>query len=248
MQSLFQILLYQPIYNAMVGLYALIPDMGVVILILTILIKLALYPLTKSSLTSQKALLDMQPKIDALKKEHKEDPQRMSQELMKLYKENKVNPMSSCLPLLIQLPIFLALFWVLRDGFNPEQFTLLYAFVPVPESINPISLGFVDLSKPNVILALLAGVAQFWQAYMMSRKRAPQKSGEGSKDENMLAMMNKQMLYVMPAVTTLIGFQFPGGVTLYWFLSNLFMALQQQLLYRKKKDPDVIEGQIVETK
>lgn len=247
MQALFEAILYQPIYNAMVALYHIIPDIGIVIFILTLIIKLVLYPLTKSSLTSQKSLMEMQPKVEEIKKKYKEDQQQMAQELMKLYKENKVNPMASCLPLLIQIPVFLALFWVLRDGFNTEKFELLYSFISAPEAINPISLGVIDLSQSSIVLALLAGAAQFGQAYTMNRRRAPKKAKSGADDENMLSMMNKQMLYVMPVVTVLIGAQFPGGVTLYWFFNNLFMAGQQYFLYRDVKH-EKEEQVVIDTK
>lgn len=239
--KLFQMFLYQPIFNAFVGLYNFIPDIGVAILLLTLIIKLLLYPFTKSSIDSQKKLADLQPKLQELKEKHKGDQQTLAQETMRLYKEDKVNPLASCLPLLIQLPIFLALFWVLRDGFGNANFSLLYSFVKNPESINPISLGFLDLSKQSIVLALLAGVAQFWQAKMTQTKQAPKKAGEGAKDENMLAVMNKQMLYFMPILTVFIGFSLPGGVTLYWFLSTLFTALQQLIMIKKNNKTKVLQ-------
>jgi YidC/Oxa1 family membrane protein insertase len=113
--------------------------------------------------------------------------------------------------------------------------------------MNLISLGFLNLGKPNVYLAVLAGLAQFWQAKMMMTKRPPI-STPGSKDESMAAIMNKQMLYFMPALTVFIGLSLPGGLTLYWFVLTLLTALQQILTFRKKKsstNPPVIEGQLV---
>ena len=245
MKALFEALLYQPIFNSFVGLYDIIPDAGVAILIITVVIKGALYPLTKKSIAAQKSLQDIQPKLEDVKKEYKGDQQRIAQETMKLYKENKVNPLGSCLPILIQLPIFLALYWVFQGVFTTDSFDLLYSFIPHPGSINPISLGFINLAVPNIILALMAGAAQFWQAKTMSRKKAPKKAGEGAKDENMMAMMNKQMLYFMPVITVFIGFQLPGGVMLYWFLSTLVTALQQQIMFKKKDDSKIIEGEII---
>lgn len=248
MKELFQVILYQPIFNGFVGLYNIIPDIGVVILIVTIIIKLTLYPLTAKSIAAQKSMTDLQPKLEALKKKYKGDQQKIAQETMKLYKENKVNPLGSCLPLLIQLPIFLALYWVLRAGLTTDNFDLLYPFIASPGHINPISLGIIDLAQRSVVLAFLAGGAQFWQAKMMMRKKPPKAAGEGGKDENMMAMMNKQMLYFMPVLTVIIGFQLPGGLTLYWFLSTLLMALQQLFMFKKKKDggdSGVVEGEVV---
>ncbi|MFH1286511.1 MAG: YidC/Oxa1 family membrane protein insertase [Candidatus Magasanikbacteria bacterium] len=249
MREIFEAVLYQPIFNAFIGLYDLIPDVGIAILILTVVIKLALYPMTKKSIVAQKSLQDIQPKLDIIKKEHKGDQQTIAQETMKLYKEHKVNPFGSCLPILVQLPIFLALYWVLRSALTDPNFELLYSFIPRPESIKALSLGFLDLAGPNIFLAVAAGAAQFWQAKTMSTKKAPKKAGDGAKDENMMAMMNKQMLYFMPVLTVFIGFQLPGGVMLYWFLSTLITALQQQLMIGKKeKKEGVIEGEIIEEK
>jgi len=254
MTEFFQTILYIPLFNGFVGVYALIPDVGIVILIITVLVKLALYPLNTSSIQAQRSLQELQPKLDALKKKHKDNQQVLAQETMKLYKEHKVNPLGSCLPLLIQLPIFIALYWVLQAGLTTDDFSILYSFVPNPGSINPISLGLFDLSKPQIVLALLAGGAQYWQAKSLSRKKPPKAAGEGGKDESMAAMMNKQMLYFMPVITVVIGTQLPGGLSLYWFLSTLFMALQQVIL-SKKKDKETppsspsssgaIEGEIV---
>lgn len=247
MVQIFQTILFQPIFNGFVALYNVIPDAGVVIFIMTLIIKLALYPLTSKSIKAQKALSELQPKLEALKKKYKDNQQQLAQETMKMYKENKVNPLGSCLPLLIQLPVFLALYWVLRDVLAYEKMEVLYRFVTQPETINPISFGLFDLGNPNVYLALLAGVTQFFQAKMFARRRAPDTAGEGSKDENMMSMMNKQMLYFMPIMTVFIGLKLPGGLALYWFISTLFTLLQQRVVFRDapgKKDDNVIEGKI----
>lgn len=234
MNNLFQTIFYQPILNLLVFLYNNLGDLGLAIVFLTLIIKLILLPLSKKSIKSQKALQDLQPKIDELKAKFKGDKQAMSVALMALYKQNKVNPFSSCLPLLIQLPFFIAIFKVFRDGFAQNHLDLLYPFVGNPEVINTVSFGFFDLSQRSIILAILAGAAQFWQGKMMIAKK-PEVNTEGSKDENMLSIMNKQMLYIMPGVTVLIGLSFPAGLTFYWFLTTLFTALQQKLVFRSSK-------------
>lgn len=249
MLQFFNTILYQPIFNGFVALYNLIPDVGIVILIITIIIKLALYPLTKSSIKSQKALTDLQPKLEEIKNKYKGEQQKIAQETMKMYKDNKVSPFASCLPLLIQMPILIALYYVLQRGLTSDNFEALYPFVTNPVHINTISLGFLDLSKVNYVLPFLAGAAQWWQAKMMMRKQPPKNAGAGAKDESMMAMMNKQMLYFMPALTVIIGFQLPGGLILYWFLSTLLTALQQLVVFKKNgvdkpKDKAVIEGKV----
>ena len=256
MLGFFHTILYQPIFNLFVGLYNIIPgnDVGVVILLITILIRLALYPSTNKSIKAQRNLQELQPKMEEIKKKYANDKQKQTQATMELYKNNKVNPMSSCLPMLIQLPILIALYMVLRDGLASTNIAQnLYSFVPNPGTIKSISFGFFDLSKPNIVLAVLAGVAQFVQAKTLSRKQAPKTAGTGSKDENMMSMMNKQMLYFMPVLTIIIGLQLPAGLTLYWFFSTVLMAAQQLILNKKDQakvstDGKVIEGEIIDSK
>ncbi|PIZ95598.1 MAG: hypothetical protein COX81_00490 [Candidatus Magasanikbacteria bacterium CG_4_10_14_0_2_um_filter_37_12] len=248
MQALFQTILYQPIFNVFVGLYNLIPDVGITIFILTVVIKMALFPMTNKSIKAQKDMQDLQPKMEKVKQDHKGDQQRIAQETMKLYKEHKVNPLGSCLPLLIQLPIFIALYYVLRDGLANQHFDLLYSFVTNPGEISPMTLGLFDLSHRSVILAVLAAGAQFWQSKRMMTKKPPKNAGAGAKDEKMSTMMSQQMTYFMPFITLVIGIQFPGGLTLYWFLSTLLMAIQQEIIFRKKGPDDgkgIIEGEVV---
>jgi YidC/Oxa1 family membrane protein insertase len=255
MIEIFNIILYKPIFNIFIGLYDLIPDAGIAILIITALIRLVLYPMTSKSIKAQRSLQELQPKMNEIKEKYKKDKQKQTQALMELYKTNKVNPMGSCLPMLIQLPILIALYMVLRDGLTAVDVSSnLYSFIPSPGKVNSITLGFIELAKPNIVLAIMAGAAQFWQAKTMSRKQAPKAAGKGAKDENMMAMMNKQMLYFMPALTVIIGMGLPAGLTLYWFFSTVMMALQQMILNKRSDDKDgddkkkdgVIEGKIVE--
>lgn len=245
MKALFTTLIYQPIFNLFVGLYWLVPDMGAVILIVTVISKLALYPLTTKSIKAQKALTELQPKIEAIKKEYKDDQQKMASETMRLYREHKINPLSSCLPILIQLPIFIALYWVLQAVLKSDQFDLLYPFIQNPGTIKTVTLGFLDLHKPSAVLAVLAGLAQYWQARTMIKKRPALATTDENKND-MSAMMNKQMLYFLPAITVIVGWQLSAGLTLYWFLSTVLTALQQIVVLRHDKPKDgVIDGKIV---
>ena len=249
MISLFHTVLYQPIFNLFVWLYNVIPghDVGLVILAITVLVRLALYPLTSSSIKSQRALQDLQPKMAAIKLEYANDKQKQTQAIMELYKNNKVNPLASCLPMLIQLPILIALYKVLQDGLHSKNLAdSLYSFIANPGSINQISLGFLNMAESNKVLAVLAGIAQFFQAKTMMRKSPPAQAGEGAKDEAMMAMMNKQMLYLMPVMTVLIGFNLPGGLTLYWLFGTLLMVAQQLWLSKKYQAKDgIVEGELV---
>lgn len=253
--GIFNELLYKPIYNLLVGLYNVLPghDLGLAIILLTIIVRLVLYPLTNSSIKAQKSMQELQPKLNEINKQYKDDAQKRAQAMMELYKTHKVNPLTSCLPVLVQFPFLIALFLVLRDGLASTNLTAnLYSFVYNPGTLQTLSAGFLDLSKANYVLAVLAGLAQFIQAKAMSTKPAPKEAGEGAKDENMAAAMNKQMMYMLPVLTFVFGLQFPAGLTLYWFFSTVLMIVQQWIVKRssKKTPPStpqakVIEGQIV---
>ena len=248
MASLFHTILYQPLFNLFVGLYNILPghDLGLVILAVTILTRVILYPLTAASIKAQKNLQDLQPKLDAIKKEFKDDKQKQAQATMELYKNNKINPFTSCLPMLVQLPLLLALFWVMQDGLASKNVAQnLYPFVSNPGTLNIMSFGLLNLAVPNVVLAILAGIAQFFQAKMLSRKTPPKEAGAGAKDEDMAAVMNKQMLYVMPVMTALIGFRLPAGLSLYWFFSTVLMVLQQWYVF-KKSNPEAAKEVVKE--
>lgn len=250
--SIFHTILYRPLFNFFVELYNILPghDVGLVIVVITILLRLVVYPLTSSSIKAQRSMQELQPKLEALKKEYKDDQQKMAQATMELYRNNKINPLSSCLPLLIQLPILLALYWVMRDALTSTNLaTELYSFVANPGTINPLTLNRFNLLNPSIWLAVLAGLAQFLQAKTMSRQMPPKNAGEGGKDESMAAMMNKQMLYMMPVMTVLIGATLPAGLTLYWFWSTILMAAQQYYMtYKDKKETEnngVLEGEVI---
>lgn len=235
MTSLFTTILTQPILNLLLWLYDVIPgrDIGVAIIALTIIIKALLYPLAKKQIKQQKMLQDLQPKIEALRNKYKDDKETQARELMALYQAEKVNPASSCLPLLIQLPIFIALLHVLQSVLGTQDFQLLYPFVAHPGTIQLTLFNGIPLDKPNIPMAIIAGFVQYWQArQMIARGGAKQpptnvKGSEGTKDESMAAMMNKQMMYVMPIMTIVIGFSLPGGLTLYWLTMSVLTVIQQ---------------------
>ncbi|MFA4954302.1 MAG: YidC/Oxa1 family membrane protein insertase [Patescibacteria group bacterium] len=252
MIALFNLIIFQPLLNLLIWLYHVIPgsDFGFAIIALTILVKLVLYPLSASQIKQQRALQELQPKMDEIRKRLKDDKEAQAKELMELYRREKVNPAASCLPLLIQLPIFIGLFQALREGLSSHSLNLLYPFIANPGVVNKMFLGFVDLSQPNYILAILGGAVQFWQSWQLFRKPSPTtpppadvKGQAGTKDESMAAMMNKQMMYVMPIMTVVIGFTLPGGLTLYLLVMSL-LTVAQQALFLKKPQPPKAEAQL----
>lgn len=223
MREFFYTVLYEPLFNFLIWLYDVIPghDLGIAIIILTLIIKLILFWPALKALRSQKALQDIQPRIEEIRKKYADDKEELGRQIMQFYKENKVNPFSSCLPLLIQLPILWALFRVFFGGLETDPTTgllmadqLEHLYAPLRDiySTVPVEshfLGIIDLAgsknATSLVLAALAGIVQFLQTKMLMSKRAPVKS-EGAKDENMAAALNKQMLYVMPVITVIFGY------------------------------------------
>ncbi|MFA5124821.1 MAG: YidC/Oxa1 family membrane protein insertase [Patescibacteria group bacterium] len=235
--NIFNLICYQPLLNLLVFVYNTIPghDIGLVIIILTLLIKLALYLPSRSTIKAQQSLQELQPKIDEMKEKYKDDKERQAKEMMNLYKEHKINPLSSCLPLLIQLPFLIAIYQVFNTGLRNGSLSLLYPFITNPGHINSLAFGFLDMAKPQWILAVLAGAAQYWQASMMIAKR-PVIKNKDSKDEDMSAIMSRQMTVMMPLMTIVIGWSLPSGLVFYWLLLTVFTSLQQ-LITKKKMIP-----------
>jgi YidC/Oxa1 family membrane protein insertase len=238
-QTFFITYFFQPILNLVIFLYNIVPghDLGVTIILLTVIIKAVLLPLSKSSIKSQKALQDLQPKVEEVKKKYANNKEEMGKAMLDLYKQQKVNPLSSCLPLIIQLPFLIAVFQVFRDDFSTKSMNLIYPFLHRPEAINHIAFGFLNLSlNHNIILAILAGVAQFWQAKMMMSKKPAIKAPE-SRDEDMAAIMNKQMMYMLPLMTAWFSYSFPTGLALYWLVMTLLSIAQQYYVFNQKSEP-----------
>jgi len=235
LSSIFNELLYRPLFNSLVFLYQTVSffDFGIAIIILTIGIRLLLYPLSGRAVKSQKEMMAIQPEVKKLQEQYKTNKDEQMKKIMALYKEKKVNPFSGCLPILIQLPIIIALYWVFLAGFDNESLDSLYSFIPDPGTINHIFLGFIDLSKQNLYLALIAGVLQFYQSKMLLDE---QKKNQPNINKNDIShSMSKQMTYVMPFITVIIAYTLHSGLALYWATTTLFSIIQQWIVFKKQE-------------
>jgi YidC/Oxa1 family membrane protein insertase len=251
MSALFNQFIYQPLYNILIFTYNILPvrDFGMAIVIVTILIKLFLIPLSRKQIESQKKMQEMQPKIKALQEKHKNDKEKQSRALMELYKENKTNPFSGCLPMAIQLVFLIAIYRVL---FNISKAGLivntndLYSFINNPGQINKMFLGIIDLASsinlgglalkdiPHIALVILAAGSQYIQTKMLMANQPavkPEKAGQADFSQ----IMSKQMLFLGPLLTLFIGVKFPAGLALYWLASTVFMIIQQHYLTKEIK-------------
>lgn len=237
MMSLFHIFIYQPIYNVLVFLYEAVPflDFGLAIILTTLLIKVLFLPLSRKQIESQKKMQEIQPKLKAIQEKYKDDKEKQTRAMMECYKENKVNPFAGCLPLIIQIVFFIAIYRVIITlteanlAVNPGD---LYAFVRDPGPIDPMAFGFLNLLEKSYWLAALAAVVQYFQTKMLIPTLPKNEKKDGEID--MMGMMNKQMLYLGPAMTFVIGVTFPAALTLYWFVSTLVSWAQQKFIFHRQ--------------
>ena len=189
-------------------------------------------------------------KIPGISKEiqekFKDKKEEQVKRTMALYKEKGVNPFSGCLPILAQLPILIALYWVFMAGFDSSNLSNLYSFVKNPGDINYIFLNWINISEKNVYIALLAGIFQFIQSKMMLdqqkksrkliKKDKPNKDGKSKNPMDDISIsISKQMTYVMPVVTVVIASSLQAGLALYWTTTTLFSVLQQWYVFKKKE-------------
>lgn len=215
--SIFHFTVYQPLAATLLFLYSVVPlhDYGIAVILLTLLTRLLLYPLNTQSIKAQLKLSQLQPKLKEIQKTIT-DKTEQARATLELYKKEGVNPLSSILPILIQLPLLVGL-W--------QLFT-----VPPPDSISPLFLGVINLQNPNVILAVGAGIAQFFQA-----KYSTPPSVKGDKQ-----MMPPALLYFFPIFTFLILSSLPSALGLYWLSSSVFGIAQQWIVTKKTHDQRTI--------
>ena len=198
------------IYNFMQYLHKYINNYGLVIIVFVFCLILVLSPLTLHQTKSMSKMKELQPKMQEIKKKFKDDPQRMNQETMKLYRETGFNPFSSCLPMFLQMPVFFALFQVLNGSIELKG--------------APFMLWIQDLSQkdPYYILPILTGISMFFQQRVMS---------PANQDSQ-----QKMMSYMMPAFITFIFLTLPSGLTLYFFTYNILMLGVHAITQKRTKE------------
>ena len=213
-----------PILWLMNFFYRYIGNYGLAIILLTVIVKILFYPLTLKSMASMKAMQSIQPQVNSLRAKYKNDPQRVQRETMELYRKHKVNPMGGCLPMLIQIPIFYALYITLSVSVELQNAALLCAgkapkWVP---GLGGTDLWICDLAQhdPTYILPLLMGASMFVQQKMTPVVGDPRQA---------------KIMLMMPVVFTFMFLTLPSGLVLYWLVSNLLQILQQY--YMDKATP-----------
>jgi YidC/Oxa1 family membrane protein insertase len=241
--SLFNTFLYQPLYNALIGLIDVVPggSLGLAVIVLTIIVKLILFPLSAKAIRTQIKIKDIQGDLDALKNEHKDDREAMGKAMLDIYRENKINPFASIILIFIQIPVIIALYFVFsKAGFPMINTDLLYSFIPAPEILTTNFLNFIDLTKnKNALIALFAGVSQYYQMKFAFNKNpgSEKPKEEQTQMEQMMKTMQFQMKFIMPVITFFISFSLVSVIGLYWFVSNLFAIGQELYIHKKIRSP-----------
>jgi YidC/Oxa1 family membrane protein insertase len=247
MSYIFNEFFYNPLYNGLILLLSWLPspDVGVAVILFTALVKFFLFPLSRKAVSTQLKLREFEPELAALKVKYKDNREKQAQKMLALYRNNGINPFSGILLVIIQIPIIFALYFIfLKGGLPSIDTSLLYSFVAaaverISDPINMDFFGFMDIGKPQWILAVLAGITQFAQVQFSLPKM--EKVENPTFKDDMSRSINMQMRYILPIFITIIAWKLSGAVALYWITGNLFTIGQEIYLKRtmKKTQPIV---------
>lgn len=242
MKALFTELLYKPLYNALVGLIDVLPnaDIGFAVIILTVVVKVVLLPLSKKAIKTQLLMKDLEVPLKELKEKYKDNPQEMAHQTLDLYRSKGVNPFAGIFLILIQLPVIVTLYFVFaQSGLPVINVDLLYSFVPTPQNIQTTLFGFIDLvSNKSIIIAAFVFITQSIQiriALPQQNLQAPSSDNQFTQD--FMKGLHFQMKYILPIITTIVSYGLISVVGLYWIVGNIF-TIAQELYFKKtiKKD------------
>lgn len=232
--NFFHIVFYKPLYNGLIGIFNVFPfvDAGVAVILLTIIVKFILFPLSIKATRSQIEMKSIEKDLNDIKEKYKDNKELQAKKIVDLYKEKNINPFSGIFVLLIQLPIIISLYRVfLVSGLPNVTETLLYSFIHIPSYINMNFLGLFDITKKNIILAILSGLVTFLQA-----KYSQPISKEDDKTKSALSDFSKamqlQMKFGLPVLMFIISLSLSSAIALYFITSGIFTILQE--LYIRK--------------
>ena len=239
MQALWNTIFYQPIYNILIFIVNNITfgDVGFAIIIVTIIVKFILYPLTKKSIKSQILMKKMEPEIKQIKKDYP-NKEEQAKKTFELYKKYGTNPFSGCLVVLIQLPVIFALYYVFLKGLTLDAGPI-YSFITKPDVIHTNFLGFIEINGKSILLAILAGITQFLQGYLASpiqpKVEVIKQSGIEEKksfQDEISGSMQMNIKYILPLFIAFISWKISAAVALYFVISNIFTIVQEWYIRR----------------
>jgi YidC/Oxa1 family membrane protein insertase len=232
MSYLYHTFFFDPLYNFLVILFNLFPwlDAGLMVILLTLVVRLAIYPLSKKAILTQVKMSQIAPALEEIKSKYKDKPEEQAKKTLELYRENKVNPFSGILVILIQIPLIFALYQIFLH-FPEVRSDLLYSFVSLPGEISTSFLGLLDdLTQRNAVIAFLAALSTYLQFKISSQfQKTPTGNSFG---DNLARSMQMQMRYVFPVIVFFISYRISAVIALYWLTTNLFSVAQE--VYIKK--------------
>jgi YidC/Oxa1 family membrane protein insertase len=228
--------LIDPLYNAFIFLIGVMPggDVGLAIIVMTLIVRAVFYPAFTASIRTQMGMQAVQGEIDEINEKFKDNPDEKAKRTMQLFKDKKIRPFAGFVAILVQIPIFIALYYAFfREGLPHIDTALLYPFVVAPQAVNLQFLGFLNLLTPhNIILAVIVGGLQYLVVYVsLLRTKSGAKTPLDSKKAQTQAMQQKMMLYFMPALYVVITYSLPAAAGLYFGVGNL-ISLGQEFLIR----------------
>ena len=231
MSSIYHTFFFDPLYNVFIALSNTLPwaDVGIIVVLLTLLVRFALYPLSREAILTQIRMNEIAPEVEKIKEKHKNDTEAQAKATLALYREKKVNPFSGIFMVLVQLPIIFALYRIFLH-LSEVRTDILYSFITEPGAINLLFLGILDISGKSAILALLAAISTYFQL-SLSTKSAPVSKNPGL-GENLSRNMQAQMKYFFPVMVFFISYQISAVIALYWFTTNLF-TIGQEIIVRR---------------
>ncbi len=228
--TVFHTLIYDPVYNGLVYFVDILPshDVGLAVIIVTIIVRIILFPLSRRAVQTQLAMKAIAPDVEEIKKKYKDNPQEQGRAIFALYRERNVRPFAGFLLILIQLPILLGLYFVFARGGLPQvDAATLYSFVPLPEMVNMDFLGLINMGVPSILLAVLAAVTQFIYTRLSMGPRGTVTPTEASFSSDMARTFDLQARYILPLMIGVFAYFIAAAAPLYWVTSNIFMILQE---------------------
>lgn len=232
--TVFHAAIFAPLYNGLIFLVGAIPthDVGIAVVVLTIIVRFILFPLSKRAVEAQMAMKDVAPEVEELKTKFKDDREAQSRAIFALYKERGIHPFAGFALVLLQFPILIGLYWVFTHGELPAVDTsALYSFVRVPTEVNMDFLGLVSMSGRSIVLAVLAAATQFVYTRLSMGPAATKDPSpvESSLSGDLAKSFDIQARYVLPLMIGAIGFSIAAAAPLYWTTSNIFMIIQEYI-------------------
>lgn len=238
--SIFHAVIYAPLYNGLVYFVGVVPghDVGIAVILLTIVVRIIIYPLSRRAVKAQADMKKMAPLIEKVKEKYKDNKEEQGRQIFALYKEHDVHPFSGFLLVLVQFPVLIGLYWVFSRGGLPSiDAAYLYSFVHIPAAVNMEFLGIQNMAGHSIVLAALAAITQFlYTRLTLGPKQEHTIESESSFSGDMAKSLDTQARYVLPAIIGVIAYTVVAAAPLYWVTSNIFMLLQEYLAGRRFRD------------